>query len=142
MKYERLFIVRKVRELVELWAKRQPPLLRPSSGFRESRGPADTRWSSAQLSLHPAHLSQILLGHYHVHCVVPGGGLSPDHQRWISTNHPRFLLPIAVLHDLFREKFLAGLRHLYGKNLLDCRGPASAFKDTDVFAATSRDYGY
>ena len=73
--------------------------------------------------------SQTLLGHYHVHCVVPGGGLSPDHQRWISTNHPRFLLPIAVLHDVFRDKFLAGLRHLYRKNQLDCRGAATDFCD-------------
>jgi len=68
-----------------------------------------------------------------VHCVVPGGGLSPNHQRWISTNHPRFLLPIAVLHDVFRDKFLAGLRHLYRKNQLDCRGAATDFCDPAWF---------
>jgi hypothetical protein len=65
--------------------------------------------------------------------VVPGGGLSPDHQRWISTSHPRFLLPIAVLHDVFRDKFLAGVRQLYRKNLLDCRGPATDFHDPAWF---------
>ena len=95
----------------------------------------DPKWLGAEIGfLSILHTwSQTLLGHYHVHCVVPGGGLSPDHQRWISTNHPRFLLPIAVLHDVFREKFLAGLRHLYRKNLLDCRGAATDFDDPAWF---------
>ena len=37
--------------------------------------------------------SSNLLGHYHIHCVVPAGRLSADHQRWIPTSHPLFLLP-------------------------------------------------
>ena len=73
--------------------------------------------------------SQNLLGHYHVHCVVPAGKLSADHRRWIRTSHPLFLLPIPVLRTVFRNKFLAGLRQLYRKGLLDCRGPASDFQD-------------
>jgi hypothetical protein len=72
--------------------------------------------------------SSNLLGHYHIHCVVPAGGLSADHQRWIHTNHPLFLLPIPTLRTVFREKFLAGLRRLYRKNMLDCRGPAADFR--------------
>ena len=77
-----------------------------------------------------------LLLHPHIHCVVPAGGLSPDHQRWIHTSHPLFLVPVPSLRLAFRNKFLDGLVHLYGKRLLDCRGPASAFQDRDVFAAT------
>lgn len=73
--------------------------------------------------------SSNLLGHYHVHCVVPGGGFSDDHQRWIHTKHPLFLLPIPVLRGVFREKFLSGLRRLYRKGQLDCRGPAADFSD-------------
>lgn len=73
--------------------------------------------------------SSNLLGHYHAHCVVPGGGLSTDHQRWIHTKHPLFLLPIPTLRRVFREKFLCGLRHLYRNHQLDCRGPAAAFGD-------------
>jgi hypothetical protein len=65
--------------------------------------------------------------------VVPGGGLSPDHQRWIPTSHPLFLLPIPVLRTVFRDKFLAGLRRLYGRGQLDCRGPAAAFSDPAWF---------
>jgi len=96
---------------------------------------ADPKWLGAEIGfLSILHTwSQTLLGHYHVHCVVPGGGLSPDHQRWISTSHPLFLLPIPVLHNVFRKKFLAGLRQLYRKNLLDCRGPAADFRDPAWF---------
>jgi hypothetical protein len=74
-----------------------------------------------------------LLPHYHVHSVVPGGGLSADHQRWIHTSHPMFLLPVPVLRKVFREKFLSGLRHLYRKGLLSLRGPAAPLRDPASF---------
>jgi hypothetical protein len=52
---------------------------------------------------------QNLQFHPHVHCVVPGGGLSPDGTRWVaSPGH--FFLPVRVLSRVFRGKFLAGLR--------------------------------
>ena len=52
---------------------------------------------------------QTLQFHPHVHCVVPGGGLSPDGTRWVaSPSH--FFLPVRVLSRVFRGKFLAGLR--------------------------------
>jgi hypothetical protein len=74
-----------------------------------------------------------LLPHYHLHCVVPGGGLSADHQRWIPTSHPMFLLPVPVLRKVFRKKFLDGLCHLYRKGLLNLRGPAAALADPAQF---------
>jgi hypothetical protein len=77
--------------------------------------------------------SSNLLPHYHIHCVVPGGGLSADHRRWIHTSHPLFLLPIPVLRSVFRNKFLNGLQHLYRKDRLDCRGPAADFRDPAWF---------
>ena len=77
--------------------------------------------------------SQNLLGHYHVHCVVPAGGLSADHRRWISTRHPLFLLPIPTLRTVFRQKFLDALRQLYRKGLLDCTEPAVDFQDRAWF---------
>jgi hypothetical protein len=75
-----------------------------------------------------------ILPHPHVHCVVPGGGFSPDHERWIHT-HPRFLLPIPVLRRVFRDKFLFALKRLYSNGSLDCRGPAAAFQDRQLFEA-------
>jgi Putative transposase/Transposase zinc-binding domain len=77
--------------------------------------------------------SSNLLSHYHIHCVVPAGGLSADHKRWIHTSHPLFLLPIPTLRTVFREKFLHGLGKLYRKNRLDCRGPAAHFQDPAWF---------
>jgi hypothetical protein len=77
--------------------------------------------------------SSNLLPHYHVHCVVPGGGLSADRRRWINTSHPMFLLPVPVLRTVFRKKFLAGLCHLYRKGLLNLRGPAAALGDPASF---------
>jgi hypothetical protein len=51
--------------------------------------------------------------HPHVHMIVPGGGIAPDGQRWI-TSRPAFLLPVRVLGMLFRRLFLDpadGLQH-------------------------------
>ncbi|MGH7464667.1 MAG: IS91 family transposase, partial [Longimicrobiales bacterium] len=48
---------------------------------------------------------QNLLFHPHLHCVVPGGGPSPDGQRWVSCL-PGFFLPVRVLSRLFRRLFL------------------------------------
>ena len=65
---------------------------------------------------------QQLQHHPHVHAVVPGGGLSPSGSRWV--NCPAsFLLPVRVLSQVFRDKFLAGLRRLWTDGEL--RGPAS-----------------
>lgn len=47
--------------------------------------------------------------HPHVHCVVPGGGLSIDGARWVECR-PGFFLPVKVLGRVFRGKFLAQLR--------------------------------
>ena len=44
---------------------------------------------------------QTLAYHPHLHCVVPGGGLSLDGQRWVSCR-PGFFLPVRVLSRLFR----------------------------------------
>jgi hypothetical protein len=62
-----------------------------------------------------------LTHHPHVHIIVPGGGISPDGQRWISCR-PGFFLPVRVLSRLFRRLFLeklaaahhAGSLHFFG----------------------------
>lgn len=51
---------------------------------------------------------QNLMYHPHLHCVVPGGGLTPAGQ-WRTTGQ-RFFLPVKVLSRKFRGKFLAGLQ--------------------------------
>ena len=60
---------------------------------------------------------QNLLFHPHLHCVVPGGGLSPDGDRWISCR-PGFFLPVRVLSRLFRRLFLELLEKAFDKHKL------------------------
>jgi hypothetical protein len=55
---------------------------------------------------------QNLLLHPHIHCVIPSGGISPDHRHWVGSPH-RFFLPLKALRRVFRGKFIAGLRRLY-----------------------------
>ena len=59
--------------------------------------------------------------HPHVHCVVPGGGLSPDGSRWVACRRG-FFLPVKVLGRLFRGKFLAALRDAFDKGQLHFQG--------------------
>jgi hypothetical protein len=65
---------------------------------------------------------QTLVRHPHVHCVVPAGGLSPDHQRWIHPPYAGFFLPVRVLSRVFRGKFVEALRRAYRRNELDLAG--------------------
>src|SRR5207245_776439 len=50
---------------------------------------------------------QTLEFHPHVHCVIPSGGLSADHQEWIRPRYP-FFLPVPVLGAVFRVNFADG----------------------------------
>jgi hypothetical protein len=59
--------------------------------------------------------------HPHVHCVVPGGGLSPDGSRWVACRK-RFFLPVRVLSCLFRNKFVSLLRGAYERQELAFHG--------------------
>jgi hypothetical protein len=68
---------------------------------------------------------QNLLFHPHLHCVVTGGGLSPDGQRWVGTRDGYFL-PVHVLAKMFRGKFLAGLKAAYQQRQLNLRGSAAS----------------
>ena len=52
---------------------------------------------------------QNLMHHPHLHCVVPGGGVAPNGERWVSCR-PGFFLPVRVLSRLFRRLFLAQLQ--------------------------------
>ncbi len=49
---------------------------------------------------------QNLQHHPHVHCIIPAGGLAADRSRWINSGK-RFFLPVHVLSQVFRGKFLA-----------------------------------
>jgi hypothetical protein len=80
---------------------------------------------------------QTLQRHPHIHCVVPGGGLSPDGQRWIRSR-PGFFLPVRVLSRVFRGKFVAGLRQAFQRNWLVFHGVCLPLADEKAFAAFLR----
>lgn len=100
---------------------------------------ADPKWLGAQIGiLSTLHTwGQNLLTHPHIHCVIPQGGLGPDHKNWV---HPRyrFFVPVKVLSKVFRGKFLNGLVRLYRKKKLRLVGPAACLQDEKCFAALIR----
>src|SRR5258708_3060249 len=73
-----------------------------------------------------------LTHHPHIHMIVPGGGISLDGTRWVSSR-PAFLLPVRVLFKLFRRLFLARLLDLYAAGELAFFGNHAALTDRRVF---------
>jgi hypothetical protein len=75
---------------------------------------------------------QNLEHHPHLHCVVPGGGLSPDGSRWIACE-PGFFLPVRVLSRVFRGKFLALLGDAFAQGKLSFHGKLRELRDAGAF---------
>jgi hypothetical protein len=75
-----------------------------------------------------------MLHHPHLHCVVPGGGLSEDHERWIGCL-PGFFLPVKVLSRLFRRLFLEALEQAFQQGKLRFFAELSALSDAGSFTA-------
>jgi len=111
-------------------------------------------WASAEtlleISRDPKHLgaeigffsvlhtwNQKLQHHPHVHCVLPAGGLAPDHSRWIDSQR-KFFLPVDVLKEVFRGKFTEGLRELHAEGKLGFHGTLAALQNPKAFAAWLR----
>jgi len=83
---------------------------------------------------------QNLLHHPHLHCIVPGGGLSPDRRRWIACR-PRFFLPVRVLSRLFRRVFLDGLAAASRAGRLRFFGSLAPLADPAALAAFTASLG-
>ncbi len=75
---------------------------------------------------------QNLQHHPHIHCVVPGGGLSLDGLRWIACRRG-FFLSVRVLSRVFRGKFLAMLRRAFEHGRLSFHGKLSGLTDPAEF---------
>jgi len=71
--------------------------------------------------------------HPHIHMIVPGGGISLDGARWVSSR-PAFLLPVRVLGALFRRLFLTLLLELHTAGRLQFFGDQSDLNDQRAFA--------
>ena len=69
--------------------------------------------------------------------MVAAGGLSLDHQRWVSGRHS-FFLPVKVLSRVFRGKFVAALKVAFRDGKLEFRGQLASLAEPRVFASWLR----
>jgi hypothetical protein len=81
---------------------------------------------------------QTLIEHPHLHCIVPGGGLSGDGKRWISSKKSKkrkndFFIHVNVISDLFKKKFLSYFKKSYDSGKIRFEGEISAMRDRIVF---------
>src|ERR1700736_6100288 len=81
--------------------------------------------------------SQKLKIHPHVHCVVPAGGLSLDHTRWIRSRD-NYFLPKEVLREIFRGKFVDALKQAFQNGQLIFQGDLQLLAQPKIFAAWLR----
>jgi hypothetical protein len=81
--------------------------------------------------------------HPHIHCVVPGGGISPDHSRWIACRKYRksFFLSVKVLSRFFRKRFLLHLRKAFEKGKLQFLGELEPLAQPAAFEALCQKAG-
>lgn len=81
--------------------------------------------------------SQTLLDHYHLHCIVTGGGLRLDDRGWQHTR-PHWLFPVRALSVVFRAKFRDGLRTLYANGALEFHGQLQRLREPARFQSLVR----
>jgi hypothetical protein len=77
---------------------------------------------------------QTMTHHPHVHCIVPGGGLSPDGQSWVACR-PGYFLPERVLSALFRGVFLGKLVAAYKDERLQFFSDLAPLAEPSAFSA-------
>ncbi len=76
--------------------------------------------------------SQTLLDHYHLHCIVSGGGLSADGRRWVGTP-PHYLFAVRALSQVFRGKFCSALAHVQREGQLQFHGKLHPLAEGQAF---------
>ena len=80
---------------------------------------------------------QTLTHHPHVHCLVPGGGVALDGQRWVACK-PNFLLSVRALSKIFRRLFLDGLEAAFRRGELGFFGDLVPLAEVAAFAERVR----
>ena len=75
---------------------------------------------------------QNLMDHPHLHTIIPAGGWSELNQYW-KASPKKFFLPVRVLSELFKAKFLIALKAAYKNNELTFEGEISVLKPKKQF---------
>ena len=71
--------------------------------------------------------------HVHMHCIISGGGLTTDHR--IRRSSAKFFIPVRVLRDKFKGKYLSLLDACYQKGELVFSSSCSTLQDPCVWKA-------
>ena len=74
-----------------------------------------------------------MLYHVHMHCIISGGGLTQDHK--IRKTKKSFFLPVKVLRNKFKGKFLAALDALYQSASLEFSASCEELRSSYEWAA-------
>jgi len=78
-----------------------------------------------------------LMHHPHLHCIVPGGGMSADGKQWtsvkLSGKRKAFFLPVRVMSRVFRGKFIQHLKTAFRQGKLAFHGSLSSLNDAERF---------
>jgi len=77
--------------------------------------------------------SQKLTAHYHLHCLITGGGLICDGSGEWKQCSPKFLFHVRAMGRVFCGKYVAGLRRLFRKGKLSFHGSLAELKDPRAF---------
>ena len=80
---------------------------------------------------------QNLMHHPHLHCLVTGGGLTPQNT-WAGPQQARWLFPVHAIGHLFRAQFCAGLLRLHATGQLQFHGALHPLSQSAPFAALLR----
>ena len=95
---------------------------------------ADRRHLGARIGITAVlhYLGSAMTHHPHIHMIVPGGGISLDGTRWVSSR-PAFLLPVRILSKLFRRLFLTRLLQLHAAGKLAFLGGHAGLREERAF---------
>ena len=80
---------------------------------------------------------QTLQHHPHVHCVIPAGGPSADHTRWVHADD-KFFLPVKALRKVFRGKFHQALKRAFNEDQIRFYGDHEYLNDPKRFRSFLR----
>lgn len=77
--------------------------------------------------------SQTLMDHYHLHCIVTGGGLTQAGDAWVGSP-AHYLFPVRALSVMYRAKFLAGIKELHAAQALEFHGQLAPLAGPKAFS--------
>ncbi|VAX20618.1 Mobile element protein [hydrothermal vent metagenome] len=79
---------------------------------------------------------QNLMDHPHLHCIVPGGGLTQEGKKWKYSKkfkYSKFFIHVNIISDLFKKKFLYYFKKAYKNKELKFIGKAKSYDVIDEF---------